>query len=1288
MYSSSNGFQGGSGRSSLLIERADQAITFNPLGNAKFGDGSIALSASSSSGLAVTYSIVSGPGYINDGNLYITGAGSIVVAADQAGDVNYKPASSVQQTLTVTAEATTTAVSSSKSSSTHGDVVTVTATVAAIGDSVVGAVQFLIDGMTFGSPVTLTAGSASVTLPFTLSAGSHTISATYLGTSDFETSTSSGVTQRVAQAQAAISVTGYTATYDGTAHTATGSAVGVDGSLLSGLTLSGTTHTNAGTTTDTWTFHDPSGNYADASGTVVNVIAQANASISIIGYLSTYDATTHTATGSATGVGGIDLTGGLNLTGTSHRNAGVYLGDTWSFHDASGNYADASGTVNETIQVATALITVTGYNTTYDTFLHTAIGSATGVGSIDLSGSLTLSGTSHTNAGIYDGDTWTFHDPSGNYQDATGTVNDVIGQAQASINVTPYQTTYDARLHTAVGSATGVGGVDLSSGLTLTGTTHRNAGIYSADSWTFHDASGNYADASGVVTDQIGKARAVIQITPYTSVGTKFDGTTRTAQGTASGVSGIDLSFGLNLAGTAHVNAGNYTNDTWTFTGGRNYYDASGFITDSIGQATAMISVTGYTTAYDAKPHTATGTATGLGGIDLSSGLNLSQTTHTNAGNYTGDTWTFHDPSGNYADASGTVNSVISSSLATATIIVTPYTTTYDAKVHTATGSVTGIGGIDLSRYLTLTGTAHIGAGSYRDSWTFHDPSGNYADSSGTVVNTIGQANASIIVSGYNTTYDGALHTASGTATGIDAVDLSSGLVLTGTSHSDAGTYTADSWSFHDPAGNYADAIGTVNNFIGQASATISVTGYSVTYDGNPHTATGSAAGVGGVNLNLDLDLSGTIHRDPGIYNGDRWSFHDPAGNYLDATGTVDDLISSVPVITTQPVSRSVSSGVTTSFTAAGSGTPAPTVQWQTSTDNGATWNNIPGATSTTYTLTPVATNNSNQYRASFTNIAGTTFTDPATLTVYTAPVVTRQPTNTSVVAGGTVTLTATATGTPVPTVQWQQSTNDGSTWTYIPGATSSTYSFTGSLAVNGNQFRAVFTNVAGATSTNTAILTVTQPFKVLTSYNLTSFVGLSTGSFNLVDFQDPQAVTSPTTYKATINWGDGQTDTNVPVSHSIADGTTVHVFGSHTYAAGGTYHPIVTLTDAGGSSISSTLANTATIRVGNDVSSRVSVTRSGAIKDRVTGLYYSTVTITNISGTALTGDIDLILTNLTSGVTLTNATGFTTGGAVPWIRFSTTGLAAGKSISLSLGFALSSGVTSFNYSFKVDSLI
>ena len=51
------------------------------------------------------------------------------------------------------------------------------------------------------------------------------------------------------------SISGYTVTYDGAAHTATGSCQGVDGDALAGLDLSGTTHTNAGTyNADPWTF--------------------------------------------------------------------------------------------------------------------------------------------------------------------------------------------------------------------------------------------------------------------------------------------------------------------------------------------------------------------------------------------------------------------------------------------------------------------------------------------------------------------------------------------------------------------------------------------------------------------------------------------------------------------------------------------------------------------------------------------------------------------------------------------------------------------------------------------------------------------------------------------------------------------------------------------------------------------------------------------------------------------------------------------------------------------------
>jgi FG-GAP-like repeat len=310
------------------------------------------------------------------------------------------------------------------------------------------------------------------------------------------------------------------------------------------------------------------------------------------------------------------------------------------------------------------------------------------------------------------------------------------------------------------------------------------------------------------------------------------------------------------------------------------------------------------------------------------------------------------------------------------------------------------------------------------------------------------------------------------------------------------------------------------------------------------------------------------------------------------------------------------------------------------------------------------------------------------TYTVNTAPVVNTQPVSTTVAPGGIVTFTATATGSPTPTIQWQQSANNGNSWADIPGATSSTYQFVSSTSVNGYQYRAVFTNAVGSASSNAATLTVPQPFQVLSTYKLTGFAGLSTGNFNLVDFQDPQALTSPTTYTATIDWGDGHTDTNLTVAHSAADGTTIHVIASHTYSAGGTYLPIITLTNAAGIYMSTTTANTSTIVVGSDLSGLISVTRSAVIKSRTTGLYYSTVTVTNISGGTILGDIDLVLLNLSSGVTLTDGNGKTSDGTNPWIRFSTTGLAAGKSLSLSLSFSLPSNLSSFNFGFKVFSVL
>src|SRR5262249_36323078 len=152
--------------------------------------------------------------------------------------------------------------------------------------------------------------------------------------------------------------------YDSNAHTATGTATGVQGESLSGLDLSGTAHTNAGNYADDWTFTDTTGNYNNTSGTVDDSIAKANVTINVNGYSVTYDGNAHSATGLATGVQGESLSG-LDLSGTTHTNAGTYA-DDWTFTDTTGNYNDTGGTVDDSIAKANVTIDVNGYSVTYD----------------------------------------------------------------------------------------------------------------------------------------------------------------------------------------------------------------------------------------------------------------------------------------------------------------------------------------------------------------------------------------------------------------------------------------------------------------------------------------------------------------------------------------------------------------------------------------------------------------------------------------------------------------------------------------------------------------------------------------------------------------------------------------------------------------------------------------------------------------------------------------------------------------------------------------------------------
>src|SRR5271165_1197494 len=67
------------------------------------------------------------------------------------------------------------------------------------------------------------------------------------------------------------------------------------------------------------------------------------------------------------------------------------------------------------------------------------------------------------------------------------------------------------------------------------------------------------------------------------------------------------------------------------------------------------------------------------------------------------------------------------------------------------------------------------------------------------------------------------------------------------------------------------------------------------------------------------------------------------------------------PTVTTNPANQTVAAGSSVSFTAAASGTPTPSVQWQLSIDGGTTFKNVNGAISAMYTFTAAA-QNGNQF--------------------------------------------------------------------------------------------------------------------------------------------------------------------------------------------------------------------------------------------------------------------------------------------------------------------------------------
>ncbi|MFN8291990.1 MAG: M1 family aminopeptidase [Chitinophagaceae bacterium] len=196
--------------------------------------------------------------------------------------------------------------------------------------------------------------------------------------------------------------------------------------------------------------------------------------------------------------------------------------------------------------------------------------------------------------------------------------------------------------------------------------------------------------------------------------------------------------------------------------------------------------------------------------------------------------------------------------------------------------------------------------------------------------------------------------------------------------------------------------------------------------------------------------------------------------------------------ITAQPQPATICAGQSTTLCIAATGT-SPQYQWQTNTTGcGGAWVNITGAVSSCYTLTNAAA--TAYYRCNVTVAScGTVASACVPVDVIQPVSISTQPADVAVCAGGDAVFTAAGTSSQPVNYQWQVSTDGGTVYTQIPGATAAVYTVNNAgTALNNNRYRCALTNTTctNPVFTSAAKLTVRAlPVTTLSATPLTSLL-------------------------------------------------------------------------------------------------------------------------------------------------------------------------------------------------------
>jgi hypothetical protein len=196
----------------------------------------------------------------------------------------------------------------------------------------------------------------------------------------------------------------------------------------------------------------------------------------------------------------------------------------------------------------------------------------------------------------------------------------------------------------------------------------------------------------------------------------------------------------------------------------------------------------------------------------------------------------------------------------------------------------------------------------------------------------------------------------------------------------------------------------------------------------------------------------------------------------------------SPPEITQQPVAQTLVAGSNATFAVVASGAGPLAYQWWFDGTNA-----LAGATAATLALNGVQTTNAGAYHVTVSNSAGSVTSQVATLTVWTPPSISSQPTNLTVVAGADAEFTVVAAGSPAVEFQWWFNVTN-----LLAGQTAATLVLSNVAPANEGSYFVTVSNAAGTLTSTSAVLTVLIP-PVITQQptNITAAAG-SNAVFNV----------------------------------------------------------------------------------------------------------------------------------------------------------------------------------------------